>query len=139
MRLDSVTVPELLTDDETMTLKTATFGAVYLVSNADPGVFSLIRESFAASNAIATTTGLVREALTTGPRPDLPIGPPAEVTATVLATLTDAMAILRRRAPEELESFRAAVLGAADEVARAARGVHPAEAAMIERIRTALD
>jgi hypothetical protein len=98
----------------------------------------LIRESFAASDAMAAATGLVRQALTTGPRPDLPTGPPAQVTAAVMATLRDATALLRRRAPGELESFRAAVLDAADEVARAVRGVHPAEAAVIERIRTAL-
>jgi hypothetical protein len=131
-------VPEPLTDDEIMVLKTAAFGAVYLVSDADPGVFSLIRESFAASSAIVATDGLVRRALTTGHRPTLPSGPVSEVTASVLATIREATRILRDRAPGELDDYRAAVLTASDEVAKASRGVHPDEAAMIDRIRAAL-
>ena len=49
-----------------MTLKTAAFGAVFLVSNADPGPVSMIKESFAASDTISGSSGLVREVLTTG-------------------------------------------------------------------------
>jgi len=42
-----------LSDEEKTTVRNAAFGAVYLVSNADPGVFSMIKESFAASAALA--------------------------------------------------------------------------------------
>ncbi|MDG4829382.1 hypothetical protein O7627_08695 [Solwaraspora sp. WMMD1047] len=121
-----------------MALKTAAFGAVYLVSNADPGVVSLFRESFAASNAIAGSTGLVRDALTDGPLPTLPRDSSAEVTRTVLAGLREAVAILRERAPDEVENYRSVVLAAVDEVAKASRGVHPREAEMIDRVRNSL-
>nr|MDT0663076.1 hypothetical protein [Micromonospora sp. DSM 115978] len=121
-----------------MALKTAAFGAVYVVSNADPGVVSLFRESFAASNAIAGATGLVRAALTEGPLPTLPRDSSEEVGRTVMAALREAVAMLRERAPDEVDNYRSVVLAAVDEVARASRGVHPREAAMIDRIRDAL-
>jgi hypothetical protein len=128
-----------LTDEERMTLKTAAFGAVFLVSNADPGVFSMIRESFAASGAIAGTTGLVREVLTTGRLPKLPSDSPADVPAVVLPALGRAVEILRAKVPDELENYRGAVLTTIDVVARAVNGIDPAEAAMISEVRRALD
>ncbi|GHJ11996.1 hypothetical protein TPA0907_63630 [Micromonospora humidisoli] len=57
VRLHSVIMEQRLTDDEQQVLKTGAFGAVFLVSNADPGVFAMIRESFAASGAFAGPAG----------------------------------------------------------------------------------
>lgn len=128
-----------LTDEERMTLKTAAFGAVFLVSNADPGVFSMIRESFAASGVIAGTTGLVKEVLTTGGLPRLPSDDPAAVPAEVLPALGRAVEILRAKAPAEVENYRSAVLTTIDVVARAVDGIDAAEAAMIGKVRQALD
>lgn len=126
-----------------MTLKRAAFGAVFLVSNADPGVLSMVKESFAASNAIAGSTGLVREVLTTGGLPRFsPNHPgemkPAEVEAVALPALRSAVRILRAKAPDELENYRHTVLRAGDEVARASDGVSEAESAMLDKIRDAL-
>ncbi|MGI5213531.1 hypothetical protein [Plantactinospora sp. CA-290183] len=129
---------EALTDEERATLKTAAFGAVFLVSNADPGALSMIKESLAASSAFAGTTGLVREVLTTGGMPRLTYGAPADVPATVLPALRRAVEILRAKAPDELADYRSAVLAAADQVARAHAGISPDEAAMIETVRDAL-
>ncbi|WP_121158856.1 hypothetical protein [Micromonospora pisi] len=126
-----------------MTLKSAAFGAVFLVSNAEPGVLSMVKESFAASNAIAGSTGLVREVLTTGGLPRLSAGSPgelqpAEVEAVALPALRRAVQILSVKAPGELENYRHTVLRAGDEVARASDGVSEAEAAMLDKIRDAL-
>lgn len=121
-----------------MTLKTAAFGAVFLVSNADPGLLALVRESFAASNAIAASSGVVRDALTTGPLPRL-TGRVAQIETVVLPELTHAVRILRSKAPDQVGPFRATVLTAAEEVAKASGGVHRDEAAMIAKVRTALD
>jgi hypothetical protein len=126
-----------LTDDERLTLKTGAFGAVALVANADPGMFPLLRESFAASGALAGARGPVREALTTGPLPELR-GDSMELEATVLPALGRAVEILREASPGDVAAYRSLVLAAADEVARAHRGVAPAEAAAIDRIRGAL-
>jgi hypothetical protein len=130
---------ERLTADERLTLTTGAFGAVFLVSNAEPGMFAMIRESMAASGALADASGVVKEALTVGPLPQLPRDSALEIEAVVLPALTRAVAILREKSPEEVEAYRSVVLTAADRVAAAHRGVAPAEAAVIDRIRAALD
>lgn len=127
-----------LTDDERLTLKTGAFGAVFLVSNADAGMFAMIRESIAASGALDGASGVVKEALTTGPLPRLPRDSALEVESVVLPALGRAVDILREKSPQDLAAYREVVLAAADRVARAHRGVAPAEAAVIERIRGAL-
>ncbi|WBB82052.1 hypothetical protein O7606_12205 [Micromonospora sp. WMMD882] len=130
---------ESLTAEERLILRAGAFGAVYLVSNADPGLLGMIRESFAASGVIMDAQGVVRQALTSGPLPRLPQGPAAQVESAVLTTLGQALAILRAKAPAEVAAYRSVVLTAADRVARAHRGVDPAEQAAIERVRTVLD
>ncbi|WP_091245510.1 hypothetical protein [Micromonospora matsumotoense] len=127
-----------LTDDEQQVLKTGAFGAVFLVSNADPGVFAMIRESFAASGAFAEASGLVKEALTAGSLPRLPRDSTLEIESVVLPALGRAVDILRAKSPADLSAYRELVLAAAEQVARAHRGVTPAEADTIARIRTAL-
>lgn len=129
---------EPLTTDEKMTLKTAAYGAVSLVSNADPGVFSMIKESFAASHPFANATGLVKDALTTGGLPELPRESPAELEAVVLPVLRQSVAILQAKAPQELDNFRSTVVTAIDRVGRAYRGVNEDEAAATARVKDAL-
>ncbi|MEU8024310.1 hypothetical protein AB0B88_19085 [Micromonospora haikouensis] len=133
-----MTMSQPLTDEERLTLKTGAFGAVFLVSNADPGMFAMLRESFAASGAMAGASGPVKEALTTGPLPRLPRDSALEVEAVVLPALGRAVEILRAKSPGDVAAYRKLVLAAADQVARAHRGVTPAEAEVIDRIRGAL-
>jgi hypothetical protein len=128
---------EPLTEDEKQTLKAAAFGAVYLVSNADPGFFNVIRESFAASDALAGATGLVKEVLTGGALPRLPKSP-ADVAEVVLPALRRSVAILAAKAPEELASYRSTVAEAVDRVAVAADGVSGRESVMMAKVREAL-
>lgn len=127
-----------LTDDEKLTLKTGAFGAVLMVSNADPGVIALFRESFAASGAMADASGVVKEALTSGPLPKLPRDSALEVESVVLPALRRGVEILTEKAPADVGVYRAVVLAAADRTARAHRGVSPAEVEVIERIRGVL-
>jgi hypothetical protein len=132
-----MTVGEELTPDDKATLKTAAFGAVYLVSNADPGVLAMIRESFAASGAISSASRLVREVLTTGPLPQLPRDP-VEAERAVLPMLRRSVQILEAKAPAEVDNYRWTVQAAADRVALASAGVDSAEAEVIGKVRTAL-
>lgn len=127
-----------LTEDERLTLKTGVFGAVFLVSNAAPGMLGVIRESFAASGALADASGIVKDALTTGPLPRLPRDSQLEIESVVLPALGRAVRILREKSPADVDAYREVVLTAADRVARAHDGVAPAEAAAIDRIRGAL-
>lgn len=127
-----------LTDEEKSTLKTAAFGAVYLVSDADPGFFAMLRESFAASDALAGATGLVKQVLTTGPLPKLPRASTAEVEAHVLPLLERSVAILREKAPSEVDNYQAAVVTAAEQAANAAHGVNAREADALAKVKTAV-
>jgi hypothetical protein len=129
---------DTLTDDEKRTLKTAAFGAVFLVANADPGFFSMLRESFAASGALAGSTGLVKEVVTAGALPKLPKDSPEQVEAAVLPALRQSVQILAAKAPAELENYRTTVLAAADRVANASEGVSAREAEMLAKVRDAL-
>ena len=129
---------ERLTADERLTLKTGAFGAVFLVSNAVPGVLAMVRESFAASGALAEVGGVVKEALTTGPLPQIPRDSALEVESVVLPALGRSVEILRTKSPGDVETYRSVVLAAAERVALAHRGIEPAEAAAIEKIRQAL-
>ncbi|WP_199523604.1 hypothetical protein [Micromonospora craterilacus] len=128
-----------LTDEEKLTLKTGAFGAVFMVSNAEPGVLAVFRESFAASGALADASGVVKEALTSGPLPKLPRDSALEVESVVLPALGRAIEILTEKAPQDVPIYRAVVLAAADRTAQAHHGVSPAEADVIERIKGVLD
>jgi len=128
-----------LSDEERATLKMAAFGAVYLVSNADPGFFSMLRESFAASDALVDSTGLVRDVMTGGGLPTLPREPAEKVAALVLPALTRSVEILAAKAPAEVDNYRRTVTAAVERVARAVSGVNADEAAMVTRIRAALE
>ncbi|GAA2038398.1 hypothetical protein GCM10009779_25570 [Polymorphospora rubra] len=119
-------------------MKTAAFGAVFLVTNADPGLRAMVKESYAASGVIAGTTGVVRDALTTGGLPQVSGDSLAELEAAVLPALEKSVALLADRAPHELANFRTAVIGTAERAAAAVAGISPAEAEMLARIRIAL-
>jgi hypothetical protein len=127
-----------LTSEERVTLKTAAFGAVFLVSNADPGFFAMLKESFAASGALAGATGLVKEVLTTGTLPQLPRRSPADVEAIVLPSLERSVAILREKAPGEVDNYQATVIAAVERTAQATHGVNEREADVINKVRGAL-
>ncbi|MEV4538439.1 hypothetical protein AB0J82_32145 [Asanoa sp. NPDC049518] len=127
-----------LTDQERATLKRAAFGVVYLVSNADPGFLAMLRESVAASGAFTGARGLARDVLTTGSLPRFPRRDPDGVEAEVLPALTESLAILRAKVPDEVDNYRDAVLSAAQRAAEAAHGVRPSEAAVLAKVRAAL-
>ncbi|ASW53922.1 hypothetical protein [Plantactinospora sp. KBS50] len=133
-----MTVDDRLAADERMTLKTAAYGAVFLVSNAEPGPFAMIKESFAASDTIAGSSGLVRDVLTTGPLPQLPADPVA-VKEVVLPALRRSVELLREHAPAELGRYQATVVAAAHQVARASAGTSEAEATALAEVLAALE
>ncbi|HEX7747087.1 MAG TPA: hypothetical protein VF462_17715 [Micromonosporaceae bacterium] len=133
-----MSVGQQLSAGEMATLKTAAFGAIFLVSNADPGLIGMIRESFAASDVISGTSGLVKEALTTGGLPQLPRDDPGKVEELVLPLLRRSVEILGEKAPDEVDKYRSTVLAAANRAAGASAGADPAEMAMVDKVRAAL-
>jgi len=126
------------TDQERQALRTAAFGAMFLVSNADPGFFDMIKESFAGSKALAETSPELRDLLKSGGIPKIPKGSPTEIESNVLAALQQSTAILQTKSPVELDGFRNAVSSAVDQVAAAAGDVKETEAVAVTKVKVAL-
>ncbi|MFJ6676304.1 hypothetical protein ACIQMJ_34830 [Actinosynnema sp. NPDC091369] len=123
------------TEDEGRTLRTAVFGAMVLVSTAEPG--ALDEESHAGIRAMATFPPGLRQVLGAA-RPELPAGSTADVEAGVLDALRRSVRIVAARAPEEAEAFPSAVLAVCEEVAAADGTVGTAEGAVVGKVRAAL-
>ena len=62
-----------------------------------------------------------------------------EVEKETQEALRSAVAVLRQKAPEDVEAYRSFVLDVAQSVAAAAKGVGAGEAGAIEKIRATLD
>src|SRR5262249_3526479 len=122
---------------ERQTLRTAAFGAIFLVSNAEPGILDMFKETFAASKSFATSPQL-RDLLQTGGRPQMPKGSATEVESSVLDALRQSTSILETKGQPELDSFRSAISSAVDQVAGAAGGVSTAETDAIDKVKAAM-
>jgi tellurite resistance protein len=124
------------TEDESRTLRTAVFGAMVLVSTAEPG--ALDEESHAGIRAMARFSPRLRQVLGAD-RPELPEGSTADVEAGVLEALRRSVEIVAVRTPEEADAFPAAVLAICEEVASADGRVGAAESVVVGKVRGALE
>ncbi|MDI1462402.1 hypothetical protein QEZ54_15635 [Catellatospora sp. KI3] len=126
------------TDQERQTLRTAAFGAMYLVSSADPGFFASFKESIAGAKALANTSTELRDVLKTGGLPELPKGSSGEMESGVLSALQQSASILQSKNPQELAEFRNVISAACDQVANASGGVKETETAAIAKVKAAI-
>jgi hypothetical protein len=125
------------TDDELQKMRSGAFGAVFLVSKADPGMFDMIKESFAASKALAKAPGDMQSVFKGMPK--LPKGDASQMEGTVLSDLSSSVAVISAKDPEQLNAYRQTVLDACTSAAEAAGGgVNPAETATLSKVMTAL-
>jgi hypothetical protein len=131
-------------EQEWETLEKGVKGAGLIVSVSDKGFFDTFKEAGALGKHLdeareAHDSQLVRE-LTDVRRAGFGLRDSAEdVERETLAALGEAVALLRAKAPDELDAYRSLVLGVAESVAEAAKGIGAGESAMIEQIRAALD
>ena len=126
------------TDQERQTLRTAAFGAVYLVSSAEPGFLDMVKESFAGSKAFAKSPEL-KDVMRSGGMPMMPKGQRQDIERDVLSALSSSQQILQSKGQDQLDGFRAAVTQAVDEVADAAGGGASAnEQQAITKIKAAI-
>ncbi|MEU0879488.1 hypothetical protein ABZ345_12870 [Lentzea sp. NPDC005914] len=123
------------TDEESRTLRTAVYGAMLLVSHADPG--PVLEERFAGLRALKHLSHDLRIVLGAA-RPSVPAGTDEEIEPVILEALRRSMKILSARSPEDAATFPGAVLAIAREVAEADGVVVDAEDAMVARIEGAL-
>ncbi|MEW2443857.1 hypothetical protein [Micromonospora marina] len=127
----------LLSDGDKLTLRTAAYGAVALLSAAGAGR-SAHRIATDGSIALASATGPIGHVLaeeSTGV--DLKGKTVAQLADHVLPALTRAMELLRAQAPAEADNFRGIVMVAVEAATRGEPS--PAVAAMTGKIVAALD
>jgi hypothetical protein len=125
-------------DQERQTLRTAAFGAIYLVASAEPGFVDMIKESLAGSKALAKTSPELRDLFKSGGIPQIPKGSPSDVESTVLSALSQSTSILEAKGGPELDGFRAAITSAVDQVASAAGDTSAKELAAAGKVKAAL-
>ncbi|MCP2241696.1 TerB family tellurite resistance protein [Lentzea aerocolonigenes] len=123
------------TEAEGQTLRTAVFGAMVLVSTADPG--SVDEESHAGIRAMTLLSDDLRAVIAAAP-PALPKGTTSDVEAGVLAALRESVAIIDAHEPRDVAIFRAAVTEMCRSVAGADGEVAVTEKAMVTRVVEAL-
>ncbi|GIG85117.1 hypothetical protein [Plantactinospora endophytica] len=129
-----------LSDQDKITLRTAGYGAVELLSIA--GVADSPHKI--ATNgflALTSATGLVGHVLAEKPKGEkLNRKSAAALADQVLPALTDSMHLLKKQDPAEADNFRNTVIVAVNAAAGAQRGeVSPPMAEMIRKITEALD
>jgi hypothetical protein len=123
------------TEAEGQTLRTAVFGAMVLVSTADPG--SVDEESYAGIRAMSLLSDDLRAIVAAAP-PALPQGSASDVEAGVLAALRSAVEIINAHEPRDVSIFRAAVTEMCRSVAGADGEVAATEREMVTRVVEAL-
>ncbi|WP_188188431.1 hypothetical protein [Nonomuraea sp. SYSU D8015] len=129
-----------LTDQDKITLWTAAWGAVSLMSAAG-AAGSAHRAGTEGSIALTSATGLVGHVLAKKPKGAKLNGKSvAELADTVLPALTAAMSLLKEQAPAEAGNFRSTVIIAIDAATRTHQGEpSPTMAEMARKITEALD
>lgn len=131
------------TEQEWEALRKGISGAGMLVSLSDRDFTDTFGEAgalakYLGGQQVAASSSLVRElakgratgfGLTTSPD---------KMRAETIGALQTAVATLSAKAPDDVEAYKALVLGVAEAVAQAKGGEAPVEASMIEEIRAAL-
>jgi hypothetical protein len=129
-----------LSDQDKLTLRTAAFGAVALLSAAG-AAGSPHRIATAGSIALASATGPIGHMLaerSSGVK--IKGTTAAEIADRVLPALTESMSLLTQQSPAEADNFRTAVLVAVEAATGSQRdGQSPTVADMTRKIIGALD
>jgi hypothetical protein len=130
------------TEQEWEDLRKGATGAGLLVSVSDRSFFDTFKEASSLAKHVKgardSDSQLVRELASEGGTGFGMVASPSEVQDGTFASLHSAVSTLQAKAPDELESYRAFVLDLAESVGKAAGGGDEAEAATVEKIKTAL-
>ena len=131
------------TEEEWEQLRKGATGAGLLVSVSDRSFLDSLKEASSFAKYLLgsreSESQLVRELASEHGTGFGAVATPSEVDAAADEALQAAVATLRAKAPDELESYRAFVLELAEAVGRAAKGGDAAEAAALERVKAALE
>ena len=123
-------------DQEKDVIRRAAFGAIALVSKADPGFFATFKESAAGSKVLATAPDTIKQ-LFKGGLVGPPSGNPAEIEPAILGDVQQAVQILAKD-PADQQAFKDVITKACQQVAEASKGVAPTEQDAIAKVNQAL-
>jgi hypothetical protein len=132
------------TEEEWAALEKGVTGAGFLMAISDRGFFDTFKEAGALARHLRdarenTSSELVREFAETRST-GFGIGDsPPEVESETMDALRSAIRTLEAKAPGDVDAYRAFVLEVAESVGSAAKGGEAAEAATLDKIRSALD
>jgi hypothetical protein len=132
------------TEEEWATLEKGVTGAGFLMAISDRGFFDTFKEAGALARHLRdarenTSSELVREFAETRST-GFGIGDsPPEVESETLDALRAAIRTLEAKSREDVDAYRAFVIEVAESVGSAAKGGEAAEAATLDKIRSALD
>ena len=126
------------TDSEKQQLRSAAFGAVFLVSKAEPGMMDMIKESMAASKSFAQASGDLQGVFRGMSMPKIPKGSSSEIEAGVLSQLSSSVATIQAKSPQDVDPYRRIILDACNNAAQAAKGVSAPESQMMSKVMQAL-
>ncbi len=130
------------TEEQWDQLRKGATGAGLLVSVSDRSFLDSLKEASSFAHYLIDArdddSELVRDLASEHGTGFGAIATPSEVQNAADDALRAAVATLRAKAPDELDSYRAFVLALAETVSKAAKGGVEPEAAAIERIKAAL-
>lgn len=133
------------TAEEWQTLQWSVTDTMAYIAMVDPGFWDQFKEASAAAKFItnaraASTSELVRELagdihIT---RDKAATANPADVAGGVTDRVSAASKIVAEKAADDLDEYKAFIVGIAQATAEAAKGVDPSESEAIEKIKSAL-
>jgi len=133
------------TPDEWQTLRWAVTDTMIYLSMADPGFWDTFKEANAAAHYMAAAKQTSESALVRQLAADIKAkrdkevsGNPTDVSGEVIERVNEAVKIVSDKAPEDLEGFKAFIIGVAKATAEAAKGTSPTEAQAIAKLEAAL-
>ena len=134
---------QLFSESEIETLRKGATGAGLLVAVSDRGFFDTFKEAGAMAEHLssakrASASPLIQQVAQGRGTGFGLTSSTAAVEADTLEALRSAAQLLRQKAPDELDHYRAFVLDLARSVAAAAGGGEEAEAAVIAKVEAAL-
>src|SRR5688572_21655479 len=131
------------TEQEWEALRKGVSGAGMLVSLSDRDFTDTFGEAgalakYVSSQTVASSSPLVRDLAHGGAAGFGLTASPEKVRAETMEALTNSVATLTAKAPDELDAYRSLVVGVAEAVAQAKSGEAPVEASMIQEIKATL-
>jgi hypothetical protein len=131
------------TEQEWETLEKGITGAGFLMAISDRGFFDTFKEAGALAKHLRdagenASSELVRDFAGTRSTGFGLRDSPDEVEKETMDALRSALQILQAKAPDEVGAYRAFVVEVAESVGSAAKGGEAAEAATLEKIKSAL-